>query len=97
MNTRNMPEEEELDQMFRQAADLYQPEFDPAAWQAMETKLDAPTKPKDFLFNGRREALILLLIALTGIFMFLKQDNRKTETAATNKASTVTKSEKRKF
>jgi hypothetical protein len=45
MNIGNMPEEE-LDDLFRKSASEFHPEFDPAAWQAMEKKLDAqPAHP----------------------------------------------------
>src|SRR5688572_11786185 len=40
MNIGNMPEEE-LDDLFRKSASEFHPEYDPAAWQAMEKKLDA--------------------------------------------------------
>jgi hypothetical protein len=36
------PTDEELDQLFKSAADEYQPKFDPSAWESMQQKLELP-------------------------------------------------------
>ncbi len=36
------PTDEELDRLFKSAADEYQPKFDPSAWESMQQKLDLP-------------------------------------------------------
>lgn len=36
------PTDEELDQLFKSAADDYQPKFDPSVWEPMQQKLDLP-------------------------------------------------------
>lgn len=54
-----MPEEE-LDDLFRKSASEFHPEFDPAAWQAMEKKLDA--RPPGFWPRiGWLTALLLIM------------------------------------
>jgi hypothetical protein len=66
MNSRNMPEEEELDNMFRQAADSFEPEFDPEAWRQMEQKLDATSRKPAAFGNWARKSLLALLLLLSG-------------------------------
>lgn len=94
MNTENMPEEEEIDRIFRQAAASYEPEFAPEAWQAMERKLDAAA-PASFLRRWWKEALVLLLlIGLTGIFIYRQHANQKTAAVKTERTAGHLPSEK---
>ncbi len=87
MNTANMPEEEELDRIFRQAADAYEPEFVPEAWQAMEQKLDAKAKPQSWVQKRWREGLLLLLVGLTSIFIYRQYPHPNTKPENPNKIS----------
>ena len=70
MNSRNMPDEEELDHMFRQAADSFEPEFDPEAWRQMEQKLDKVNRPPAALGNWTRRIVLALLLLVSGIVVF---------------------------
>ncbi|QMU28866.1 hypothetical protein [Adhaeribacter radiodurans] len=70
MNLRSMPEEEELDNMFRQAADSFQPDFDPEAWRDMEKKLDAADTPKSTFANWTKRSLLVLLLLMAGWLVY---------------------------
>lgn len=64
MNTNDMPEEE-LDDLFRQAAAGHHPEYDPQAWEAMERKLDGRAVPTPT--NWRWWGGLTLLLLFMGI------------------------------
>lgn len=96
MNTENMPEEEEIDRIFRQAADSYEPEFAPEAWQDLAQKLDAAAAPQPTANRRRRKGLgllFLLLLSVTGIFIFrrqvVRQKNVAVETTETSGRSSA--------
>ncbi|MDQ3291529.1 MAG: hypothetical protein M3Q05_09595 [Bacteroidota bacterium] len=71
-----MPEEEELDSMFRQAADSFQPEFDPEAWREMEKKLDAPERQKPATTKWIKRSVLLLLLMISGwlVYRYAQKD-----------------------
>src|SRR5437868_3099376 len=77
MNSRNMPEEEELDSMFRQAAESFQPEFEPEAWQEMEKKLDAADLPKPAYGTWVKRSVLVLLLLVSGwlVYHFVDREN----------------------
>ncbi|MDQ4139042.1 MAG: hypothetical protein M3142_00825, partial [Bacteroidota bacterium] len=82
MNLKSMPEEEELDNMFRQAADSFQPEFDPEAWREMEKKLDEVNRPKPALATWMKRSVIVLLLLVSGwlVYHFAINKNKRTGT-----------------
>jgi len=70
MNSRNMPEEEDLDHLFRQAADSFEPEFDPEAWRQMEQKLAATSRKPAILGKWTKRTLLALLLFLSGVVVY---------------------------
>ncbi|PSR53395.1 hypothetical protein AHMF7605_07570 [Adhaeribacter arboris] len=65
-----MPEEEELDNMFRQAAESFQPEFEPEAWQEMEKKLDAADRPKPAYATWMKRSVLVFLLLVSGWLVY---------------------------
>ncbi|QNF31984.1 hypothetical protein HUW51_04300 [Adhaeribacter swui] len=96
MNSRNMPEEEELDHMFRQAADSFEPEFDPEAWREMEQKLDAANQRPAVLGTWTKRMLLALLLLVSGVTVYYFTTREPASTsmpmnATRNNAPVVTK------
>src|SRR5215217_5236499 len=78
MNIGNMPEEE-LDDLFRKSASEFHPEFDPAAWQAMEKKLDANQPKPGFWHRASWLTALLLVIGMGFWISMLWLQHKETE------------------
>ena len=72
----NNMSDEELDKLFRKSAESYEPPYDPAAWEAMERKLDAPETGKPWWNRLLYPLLILLLIGTSVAIVRLAQEPR---------------------
>jgi hypothetical protein len=77
MNIGNMPEEE-LDDLFRKSASEFHPEYDPAAWEAMEKKLEAYKAPTSFWKRLSWLTALLLILGL-GFWMSVRWLQNKEE------------------
>ncbi|MCY7353020.1 MAG: PorT family protein [Cytophagaceae bacterium] len=69
MNETRGHSDEELDGLFREAADGYRPRFDPDDWRKMTARLAAATPPRPW-WQRRRWGLLALLLLLTGAGVF---------------------------
>lgn len=87
MNSRNMPEEEELDHMFRQAADSFEPEFDPEAWRQMEHKLDESNRKPAAYGNWAKRLGIALLLLVSGLVVYHFASREKVSGSVQNKTT----------
>lgn len=83
-----MPEltDDQLDGLFRKSDEEFDPPFDPAAWQAMQSRLDEHdrTKPAP-VFMGKkplRWGLFIGLLLLLGVGWYAYHYKRSTETGA---------------
>jgi hypothetical protein len=71
MSEKHIPEEE-LDDLFRKAAESYEPVYDPEAWAAMDQKLDGTQGQRTWFRRYYRYlalALALLLIGVTAVLL----------------------------
>lgn len=66
----DMIPDDEMDDLFREAADGFKPSFDAEAWRRMEAKLDAQQQPRSVL-KRYWWALGVLLLLLTGAGTYL--------------------------
>ncbi|MGV3503149.1 MAG: hypothetical protein ACO1O1_05540 [Adhaeribacter sp.] len=76
-----MPEEE-LDDLFRKSASEFRPEYDPAAWQAMEEKLDAYRPYPGFWQRFIWLSSLLLIMGLGFGVSLLLQDQQRRQAAS---------------
>ncbi|MBC7892074.1 MAG: hypothetical protein H7Y12_07685 [Sphingobacteriaceae bacterium] len=66
MNANREPSDEELDGLFRQAADGLRPRFDPEAWRDMSARLDTTPQPRPWWQRWSWLSFATLLLLLGG-------------------------------
>lgn len=85
--------DEELDQLFREAAEKYQPPAHPEAWSRLEASLDKASAPAggQHSRSWRRWSLLLLLLLLAGsiTWLTLKRQGKNTAASTEKQATTL--------
>lgn len=85
--------DEELDQLFREAAEKYQPPAHPEAWSRLEASLDKASAPAggQRSRSWRRWSLLLLLLLLAGsiTWLTLKRQGKNTTAFMEKQATTL--------
>ncbi|WP_460982567.1 porin family protein [Spirosoma fluminis] len=81
--------DDQLDGLFRKSAEEFDPPFDPAAWQAMESRLDAhdATRPRQSPISKYllRLGLPVLVLLLTGIIWLAYNQRQPVASSAVTK------------
>ncbi len=90
--------DEELDQVFSNAAENLSFDFDPAAWTKMQQKLDAAAKPASSPTNPWRKrsllALLVLLLLTTAYYFAQNSSKQTTQNHQINAKKSVEKNDK---
>jgi len=84
MNVNREPSDEELDGLFRQAADGLRPRFDPEAWRDMSARLDSTTPPRPWWqrWSWLGSAFLLLLLSGGALWWQASENRGSSQTAA---------------